>query len=52
MENNKDIKVVYINTGITFNKLVSMIKRIFRNNNREKDTKNIKLDKDISKNNL
>ena len=26
-----------------------MIKRIFRNNNRERDTKNIKLNKDIPK---
>lgn len=48
MENNKDIKVVYMDTSLTFDKLVSMLKRIFRNN-RERDTKNIKLDKDIPK---
>lgn len=49
MENNKDIKVVYIDTSLTFDKLVSILKRIFRDNNRERDTKNIKLDKDIPK---
>ena len=49
MENNKDIKVVYINTDITFDKLVSILKRMFRDDNRERDTKNIKLDKEIPK---
>lgn len=49
MKNNRDIKVVYINTSLTFDKLVSIFKQAFRYNNKEKDNKEIKLDGNIPK---